>query len=456
MPKISENLERLKSICVKVWFIAIEKEWKIKFMKLIIKNAFVFFAFPIVLISLSMPVFSACSGSPPQNMGILQPGIDFCWNNPAVCGLACPSEPCPSIDCTASESALATCNSNLSTANGSLTRCNTEKGTLNTNLTRCNTEKGTLNTNLTRCNTEKGTLNANFTRCNTEKGTLNANFTRCNTEKGTLNANWSQCNAEKNTLNANLTQSNAEKNTLNANLTQSNAEKAQCQTDKNNCNTNLTQSNAEKAQCQTDKGICNTNLTNCNTDKATLNTNCNTEKATLNTNIQTLTNTSCDTELPASAQQQNHSSKKLYIPTVELAGVNEVYEVDMCENEVPLEGDNSLKTLTLRNMKQLTTFFNLTTAKALNISPTSFDLVVKLNQPGEVYYVVKEKSAGQLTPDDFSNYKTIRIGENNQAIGSVKELKAGTSYTVYLVTDLNNIPNDLEKLKALEVTTVNK
>ena len=44
---ISENLERLKYLCIKAWFIAIEKEWKFKFMKLFIKNAFVFFAFPI-------------------------------------------------------------------------------------------------------------------------------------------------------------------------------------------------------------------------------------------------------------------------------------------------------------------------------------------------------------------------------------------------------------------------
>jgi hypothetical protein len=410
MPKISENLERLKSICIKAWFIAIEKEWKFKFMKLIIKNAFVFFAFPIVLISLSMPVFSACSGSPPQNMGILQPGIDFCWNNPAVCGLACP----PITDCTATESALARCNTDLSTANGNLTSCNTEKGTLNTNLTSCNTEKGTLNVNLTQCYVERDKCRIDLAmantpspcvcppttpcpekvqlaQCNTEKGTLNANLTNCNTNLVQCNAEKAQCQTDKNNCNTNLTQSNAEKaqcltdkNVCNTNLTNCNTEKAQCLTDKNICNTNLTNCNTEKAtlntnwtNCNTEKGTLSTNLTNCNTEKATLSTNwttcntdCNTEKGTLETNLttcntekdtlkNTLTNTSCGSlEVPEPAQQNKHSyfaNTKLHIPAVEVdlkIGNNRIYEVDMCLNNV-----GSLMTFTLipQSLKEITT-----------------------------------------------------------------------------------------------------
>jgi hypothetical protein len=206
-------------------------------------------------------------------------------------------------------------------------------------------------------------------------------------------------------------------------------------------------------KCNTEKDKFDDDLTKCNDDNLT---KCNTEKDALNTNIQTLTNTSCGTFEVSESAQHNHSSKKVHIPAIEFeGGVNEVYEVDMCQNEVKLDDEKSLTAFTFQSMKKFTTFFN-NTAKALNIAPTSFDLVVKLNQPGEVYYVVKEKSAGQLTSDDYPTHKTIRIGENNQAIESIDNLSAGTSYTVYLVTDLNDIPTDLEKLKALEVTTVKK
>jgi hypothetical protein len=114
-------------------------------------------------------------------------------------------------------------------------------------------------------------------------------------------------------------------------------------------------------------------LNRSNAEKTTLNANlvqCQEEKDKFDTNIQTLTNTNCGTlDVPESVEQNKYSylaDAKLHIPAVEVEGkgVNKVYEVDMCQNEV--------------------------------------------------------------------DYK-------------------GTSYTVYLVTDLNDIPTDLEK-----VTTVNK
>ena len=468
-------------------------------MKLFIKNAVVFFAFPIVLISLSLPVFSACSGSPPQNMGILQPGIDFCWNNPAVCGLACPTPP----DCTECERKLATCNSNLTQSNADRDKYKAELATANTQLSQCNAGWDKCKNDLSTANAENNTLNVNLSQCNANLSQCNTKLAQCvstpcipttcpekdqlvqcNTNLTQSNAEKAQCQTDKNSCNTNLTQCNAEKvqcqtdkNNCNTNLNQSNAEKTQCLTDKDKCNTDLIQSNAEKAQCLTektqcltDKNLCDTNLTQRDADLEAANTLCEEEKKKLNTEYEEekeklnteckekkdrLTNTSCGTlKVSDSAQQNKHSYLantagnhfKLHIPAVELEGVPEfegVYEVDMCLNNV-----DSLTAFAFipESIKKITTFVN-NTPKAQNIAQTGFDLVVELNQPGKVDYVVKETGVVP-TPDELENKKPIEIGENNQALEKIEELKASTSYTVYLVTDLN-------ELKTLEVTTAN-
>ncbi len=93
-----------------------------------------------------------------------------------------------------------------------------------------------------------------------------------------------------------------------------------------------------------------------------------------------------------------------------------------------------------------------------NIGSTSFDLKVKINESGKVYYaVVSDGSAALTSAQVKSGTGFIKAGNsdviaNTEATLSITGLNSNTSYDVYVVAE-DNVPNLMASPTKLDVTT---
>lgn len=92
---------------------------------------------------------------------------------------------------------------------------------------------------------------------------------------------------------------------------------------------------------------------------------------------------------------------------------------------------------------------------AKNVGGTSFDLYVMLNEPGTVYYLLKDDNAAAPTIEEIKAGEAIALAEDStEYFGSISELTPQTNYDIYIIAeDDEDTPNTQSAYTLLEVQT---